>query len=161
MERQSGKGDVNDSHRDATWEESVQRMKVGDIGHPGIAISWADDATVHACLGVAGAPVPQGSNAAASGAALRAWFSGLVVAANANSPVTLAGGIRSSEFFDHLSIADYGAITQELQTDPIMLVWGPALNAGGLSAGRFYMVTATGRGRNHAMPRGFVPFLKR
>ncbi|KAE8976864.1 hypothetical protein PR003_g1966 [Phytophthora rubi] len=158
MERQSGKGDVNDSHRDATWEESVQRMKVGDIGHPGIAISWADDQKLHACLGVAGAPVPQGENEAASGAALRAWFSGLVVAANANSPVMLAEGIRSSEFFDHLSIDDYAVITRELQVAP-MLVWGLALHTGGLSGGRFYIVTASRRGKNHATEQNYVPFL--
>ncbi|KAE8895340.1 hypothetical protein PF010_g94 [Phytophthora fragariae] len=145
--------------RDATWDQLVQRMKVGDLGHPGIAISWADDAMLHACLGVAGAPIPQEANEVASGAALRAWFSGLVVAANANSPVTLARGIRSSEFFHHLSIVDYGAITDELHTDPSMLAWGCALGASGVSAGRLYVVTASGRGRNHAMPLRFVPFM--
>ncbi|KAE9015011.1 hypothetical protein PR003_g15833 [Phytophthora rubi] len=144
--------------RDATWDQLVQRMKVGDLGHPGIAISWADDATVHACLGVAGAPIPQEANEAASGAALRAWFSGLVVAANANSRVMLAEGIRSSEFFDHLSFDDYGAITRELQAAPIMLDWGLALQAGGLSVGRFYIVTASRRGRNHAMEQSYPPF---
>ncbi|KAE9141145.1 hypothetical protein PF002_g699 [Phytophthora fragariae] len=143
--------------RDATWDQLVQRMKVGDLGHPGIAISWADDATVHACLGVAGAPIPQEANEAASGAALRAWFSGLVVAANANSPVMLAEGIRSSEFFDHLSIDDYAVITRELQVAP-MLVWGLALQAGGVSVGRFYIVTASRRGRNHAMEQSYPPF---
>ncbi|KAE9155693.1 hypothetical protein PF006_g386 [Phytophthora fragariae] len=125
--------------RDAAWGESVQRMEVDNDRHPGIAISWTDDATLHACLGVAGAPIPQEANAAASGAALRAWFSGLVVAANANCRVTLAGGIRSSEFVDHLSMTEFGDITQELHTDPIIMVWGPALHAGGLSAGILHL----------------------
>nr|QUJ09343.1 crinkler 18 [Plasmopara viticola] len=150
---------VKDLDYDATWNEAVQRMEVGGINHPGIAIGWADDATLHACLGITGAPVAQGANAAASGVALRAWFSGLVVAVHANSPAMLAGGIPSSEFFDHLSIAEYGVLANALNSIPINLVWGPALNAAGVSAGRFFMVTHTGRGRNHAMHQVYVPFL--
>jgi hypothetical protein len=70
--------------------------------------------------------------------------------------VTLAGGIPSSAFFHHVSLDQYGAITQPLLSVPIMLVWGPAA---GLSAGRCYMVTDVGAGRNDAVHRTFVPFL--
>nr|QUJ09353.1 crinkler 29 [Plasmopara viticola] len=162
--------DVKDSHCDATWDKWVQRMEVGDENDPGIAINWADDAILHACLGVVGAPgvagapevaiapVAQGANAAASGAAIRAWFSGLVVAENVNSPVILAEGIRSSMLFHHLSLHEYGAIVDALLTDPISLDWGHALRAAGLSAGTFNMVTDGGRGKNEAMPQRFVPF---
>ncbi|GMF47432.1 unnamed protein product [Phytophthora fragariaefolia] len=75
----------------ATWAESVQLMEVGDVNNPGIVIDWSDDAMLHACLGVAGSPIPLGANPAASGAALRAWVSGLVVAVNTNSPVIMRG----------------------------------------------------------------------
>ncbi|KAE8889958.1 hypothetical protein PF005_g23505 [Phytophthora fragariae] len=101
----------------------------------------------------------RGANATASDAAMRAWFSGLVVAVNANSSVMFTGGIPSSMFFHHLTLAEYGAIVLTLQANPTNLVWGSALMAVGLIAGTFYMVTAGGRGRNVAMQQRYVPFL--
>lgn len=128
-----------------------------DVG-AGIMIGWANDATLHACLVVDGAPISQGENPAASGVALRTWFSNLVIGVSPDSPVKLEGGELSTCFFHHLSIAEYGDIVQALLS-PLIMKWGVSLNAAGLSAGTFYMVTCAGRGKNDARQQSFVPFL--
>lgn len=66
----------------------------------------------HACLNIADAPIPQGAKHAASSIALGAWV--LDLADAVNSPVMLAGGIPSSELFNHLSMAEFGAIVHSL-----------------------------------------------
>jgi hypothetical protein len=70
----------------------------------------------------------------------------------------LRGEIQSSMFFHHLSLAKYGAITMAVQANAIMAWWAP-LNAAGLSAGTFFMMTDKGRGRSEAMQQRFSPFL--
>jgi hypothetical protein len=131
---------------------------------PGIAICWADDATLHACLGVTGpggavvAPVLQGADAAASGVALREWFSNLVVAVNGNSVAPLGQGIPSFMFFHHLTFAEYSDIVEQMHQRQ-MRAWLTALDAVNLSAGKFVAVSHVGRGRNHATKQSFAPFL--
>jgi hypothetical protein len=139
------------------WKDNLHRMEVGDEADPGIAIGWNDDAAIHACLGVAGAPVSQGPNAAASSVAMRSWFSCIVTGVNPNSPVNLPGGAPSAEFFHHLTLPQYGQIVMQLISPPV-IVWTAALDGAGLSAGRFYMVTASGQGRNDAMVQAYAPF---
>ncbi|GMF61681.1 unnamed protein product [Phytophthora fragariaefolia] len=148
---------TSDDNDDTTWDEWVQRMEVGDENDPGIAIDWADDDELHACLGVVGAPTRQRATAAASATALKAWFSRLVVAQNRNAPVKVRG-TPSLMFFHHLSLDEYGAIHEALHARRIMAWWAP-LDAAGLSAGAFFMVTDGGRGRNEAMHQTMVPFL--
>jgi hypothetical protein len=100
----------------------------------------------------------QGENAAASGVAIRAWFSNLVIAENANSPAPLGGGLPSFMFFHHLSFSEYSKIVEKLLARPISRIWG-SLDAAGLSAGKFVAVSDGGRGRNDAQRHTFVPFI--
>jgi hypothetical protein len=109
-------------------------MEVGK-NDPEIAISWADDATLHRFLGVAGldgaavVPVAQRANAAASGVAIRTRFSNLVVAENANSAAPLGGGLPSFMFFHHLLFFEYSRVVEKFIAGPNIRTWGSALEA--------------------------------
>lgn len=65
----------------------------------------------------------------------------------------------SDEFFHHLTIHEYGLITDSLLAPSFVFGWGAALFAAELSVGRFCMVTDQDSGRNHSLVRGSVPFL--
>ncbi len=136
---------------ESTWL-GIQAMVVTE-NDPGIAIEWRDDATLHACCGVPGSPVPQGTMPAISAANIRCWFSALVNSIHPNS----AGG--GAEFFDHLTLPEYHAVLIKLLAPAVSAIWLPRLFATDLSAGRFYGVSATGRGSNHADVIPCVPFL--
>ena len=136
---------------ESTWL-GIQAMVVTE-NDPGIAIEWSNDATLHACCGVPGSPVPQGATPAISAANMRAWFSALV---NGIHPNAAVGG--GAEFFHHLTMPEYTAVQNALYK-PAVMVWYAPCVATGLSAGRFYCVTATGRGMNHADVVQCTPFL--
>ena len=133
------------------------RLLAVRIEESGIAIGWADDATLHACLGVAHAPIAQGKDAAASGVALRAWFSGLVTRANAAAPVMIAPGVQSKECFHRLGGIEFAMIEDALGGG--LYSWTASLDAAGLSAGRFYAIAGTEDGRLVATQIRFTPFL--
>ena len=135
---------------ESTWL-GIQAMVVTE-NDPGIAIAWSNDAALHACCGVLGSPVPQGATPAISAANFRAWFSAIV---NGIHPNAAVGG--GAEFFHHLTLPEYHAVVTALLT-PAVMAWYTPLFAAGLSAGRFYGVSAIGRGTNHADLRRFVPF---
>ena len=136
---------------ESTWL-GIQAMVVTE-NDPGIAIEWRDDATLHACCGVPGSPVPQGTTPAISAANIRSWFSAIV---NSIHPDAAVGG--GAEFFDHLTFPEYNTVSNALHT-PAVMEWYTPLKAAGLSAGRFYGVTATESGMNHADVLRWVPFL--
>ena len=137
---------------ESTWL-GIQAMVVTE-NDPGISIEWSDDAMLHACCGVPGSPVPQGATPAISAANMRAWFSALV---NGIHPNAAVGG--RAAFFHHLTMPEYNVVVTVLLSIAVNFAWGGALNAAGLSAGRFYCVTAVGRGMNHADLLPLVPFL--
>ncbi|KAL3690872.1 hypothetical protein R1sor_004523 [Riccia sorocarpa] len=117
-----------------TWEQKLQRMEVKDENDPGIAIFWADDAQLHNCLGVPGAPIAQGVNPAASANAIRNWFSEIVTAVAPGAPATeLDEDAVSSEFFHHMHLTEYTQILNTLLDFPITLAWGGNLWAENLS----------------------------
>ena len=148
---------------DVIWNECVQKMKV-KVDDPGIAICWADDEILHDCLGVTGpggavvAPVPQGADAAASGVAIRNWFSDLVLGVNRNSSAPLGEGIPSFMFFHHLTFPEFTRVKIQLQQRQ-MRAWATALDAVNLSAGKFVAVSGAGRGKSEAQREPVVPFL--
>ena len=108
-------------------------------GESCVAIGWAKDAMLHACLGVAHAPVAQGADAAASALAIRKWFFGLVTSINPRAPVKLEDGTRSTECFHHFTQPESAAVMDALRT-PEMCDWNAALASAGLSPGKLYVL---------------------
>jgi hypothetical protein len=64
---------------------SIEFLSVDD---PAFLVDYASDAEIHAALAVAGSPVAQGANAAASAVAFRQWVFKFFVATSPNCRVT-------------------------------------------------------------------------
>ncbi len=134
------------------FEEKINSLKVGENEDPGICIEWSNDETLHACLALPGAPIPQGADPAASGRAIKDWVS--------NSVTTIASNARQGDsVFDHLTLGEYAQISNVLHNHGISLVWGGALANAQITAGKMYMIALQGSGKNAAFLQCFSPFI--
>ena len=125
-------------------------MSVG-TDDPGVAIDYGDNAAIHAALAVAGSPVPQGADPAASALAFRAWASATVFAVRATAGpqgagVALIGGGLSDAHFHHFTGANLAAIM--IAFNQPTLAWAYGCNGLGLSCGKMFFVTNEGVGSN-------------
>ena len=143
---------------DTKLDALIQTMDVATTGDPGIVLLWADDATLHECLGVAGSPVAPGADPAESSERLKHLFRQLVVDQNAEAPV-MDNGDRSTAVFHHLSDIQYVAFMAALLATPTIGIWQTALNEANLSAGTYYVILGAGVGRAHAERQLLTPFL--
>lgn len=119
---------------------------------PGLAFSYAPDAAIHAILGIAGSPVPQGPNAAASSGAFRAWVAGLLPPASA----VVRAGVPLDDRFHHLSLTQVHTFFMAIN---VFHGWVHGIQLAGLSAGRLDVVTAAGVGSCTMSPVTMGPFL--
>lgn len=114
---------------------------------PGLVIAYGTAPAVHACLGQAGCPVPQGADADASLLNLRAWVHQRIVAAvGVGCQESLAGGGFSDALFHRMSAGDVMLAQAALFVGP----WRAAMVAAGASCGSLFLVTAAGGGANEA-----------
>ncbi len=134
------------------FEEKIQEMQVGVDEDPGISIYWSEASILHACLALAGSPVPQGINPLESERAIKDWFANIVldIAPNAH--------VNDYAYYQHITMSEYGRITNRLLSRGISVVWRDALENSQLTAGEMLSITREGS-RNEATRLNFSPFI--
>jgi hypothetical protein len=144
--------------RSESFDELCQKIECTKID-PGIAIEYADDATIHAVLGLPNSMAAQGNTPAASAAAFKAWFVGVVSAAHPQCRVPLLAGGFSDAHFEHLDIPEYNQVLGVLGSNAA-IAWAHdcMVAVPPVSAGRFFGVSHKGRGFNQMDQFAIGPF---
>jgi len=138
----------------------LEKLEFLSEDDPAVFITYASDASIHAACGLAGSPVAQQANPAATAAMLRAWVQGQFLAASSNC-TAMEGpppGVPSTSAFQRLSNAEF---TTLVNGGFPFLVWVTAMVAAGASLGKMYQATLPG-GRGGRSPQhflGWIPFM--
>lgn len=111
---------------------------------PGFCFVFSSAQEIHQCLALGGSPVGQGCNAAASVAALRAWIVGLIPDPGNQLVQTPLEAQGRCVAITNLAIQEYSNVLQTLNL--LMLTWGAACHAAGISVGTCTCMFGVGPG---------------
>mmetsp|Transcript_25611 Transcript_25611/g.39307 ORF Transcript_25611/g.39307 Transcript_25611/m.39307 type:complete len:197 (+) Transcript_25611:62-652(+) len=111
---------------------------------PGFCFVFSRAQDIHQCLAIGGSPVVQGANAAASVAALRAWLVGRIPDQATQLVQTPLNAQDRCVAITNLTIQEYSNMLQTLNL--LMLTWGAACHAAGISVGTCTCMFGVGQG---------------